>query len=319
MILLPRGNPVKEGIDPGKVHLPEAMQKLQKGQFSGYLRFDTTLGTGILIFDTGRLISALFEGAREKLIAYDALQMIFVRSLTGNATLDIYRLSAELAKSIHALLHGDVLYQGQEVKLLDIRGLLARLKEDQISGCLRIYNKDHIALIFYREGTPLGFFHDGSTDIEKTAENSLSVAKLPGAKIDVLTSQIFEEINLADLLASGDINGMWQQAREQVVRERRAKEAEVAHSLEQREKERRQKILALLQTVAEKNLGKIGASLADKEFEKAMAGQSVVSEAVLSDFYQRLSTAAKLVAGPTTVKQMIEEMQRGIRTLLKTA
>ena len=319
MILLPRGNPVKEGIDPGKVNLPEALVKLQKGHFTGYLRFDTTQGTGIIIFDNGRLISGLFETAREKLIAYDAIFTVFERSLAGNASLDIYRLSSALAMSIHALLHGNVLFLGQEVQLLDIRGLLGKLKEDKISGCLRIYNKDHIALIFYRDGNPLGFFHDGSTDIEKNAENSLSVAKLPGAKIDVLTAEVSEEDNLADLMASADLTQMWAKAKQTVALERKSKENEVSRSLELREKERRQKVVVLFKGIAEKSLGKIGAQLAEKEFEKALAGQGLVSEAVLNDFYQRLGKAARLVAGPSTVKRMVDEMQRGIKTLLKTA
>lgn len=318
MILLPRGNPVKVGIDPGKVNLPEALLKLQKGNFTGYLRFDTTQGTGVLIFDSGRLISALFETAREKLIAYDAISMVFERSLAGNATLDIYKLSSDLAMSIHALLHGNVLYQGQEVKLLDIRGLLGKMKEDSISGCLRIYTKEHIALIFYRNGDPLGFFHDGSTDIEKTAENSLSVAKLPGAKIDVLTSEISEEDNLADLMASADLGQLWAKSKQNIANERKQKEEEASRDLEQREKERRRKVIDLLKGIAERTLGKIGGQMAEKEFEKALESHGLVSEAVLNDFYQRLGKAAKLVAGPSTVKQMIDEMQRGIKALLKT-
>ncbi len=318
MILLPRGNPVKENIDPGKVQLPEALKKLQKGNFTGYLRFDTTQGVGILIFDKGRLISALFEGARDREIAYDAISLVFERSLAGNANLNIYRLSSELAMSIHALLHGQMLYKGQEVKLLDIRGLLGKMKEDKVTGCLRIYNADHIALIFYREGNPLGFFHDGSTDLEKSAENSLSVAKLPGAKIDVLTAQISEEESMADLLASADMTAIWHKAHEHVARNKRAREEEEARSLEQREKERRHKVVGLLKGVAEKSLGRIGAQLAEKEFERVMNGQGIVSEAVLADFYQRLGNAAKLVAGPSAVKQMVEEMQRGIKALMKT-
>jgi hypothetical protein len=319
MILLPRGNPVKEALDPGKINLPEALLKLQTGRFTGYLRFDTTQGTGIFIFDKGRLISCLFETARAKLIANEALAMVFERSLVGNARLDIYRLSSELAMSIHALLHGDVLYLGQEVKLLDIRGLLSKLKQDKISGCLRIYNQDHIALIFYRHGDPLGFFHDGSTEIEKSAENSLSVAKLPGAKIDVLTAEISEEDTLADLLAAVDLPQMWVKAKQAIVLERKTKEEAANRNLEQREKQRRQQIVVLFMGIAEKSLGKIGAQLTEKEFEKALAGQGVVSEAVLNDFYLRLSKAAKLVAGPSAVRQMVEEMQRGIQALLKTA
>jgi len=318
MLLLPRGTPVKENLDPGRLNLPDALRKLAKGTFTGYLRFDTTKGVGILIYEQGKLISALFEGGTERLIAYDALSAVCELSLGGNVTLNIYRLSDELAISVHALLHGAVLYKGQEVALLDIKGLLTKLKTDEVTGCLRIYNRDHVALIFYREGTPLGFFHDGSTEMEKSAENSLSVAKLPGAKIDVLTTEASDEANLADLLASADIDALWKTSRSRIGQEQQAREEEISRNLEVREKERRQKVLAMLRGVAEKQLGRIGGNLTEKEFEKAMFGQGLVSEAVLNDFYKRIAKAARLVAGPATVNKMVEEMQRGIKNLMKT-
>lgn len=316
MILLPRGNPVKEKIDPGKIHLPDALGKLHKGSFTGYLRFETRSGTGILILNQGRLISALFEGEKERLIAYDAISRIFELSLAGGARLDIYRLSADLAMSVHALLHGDVRYRGQELKLIDIKALLGKLKDEQMNGCLRIYTDERIALIFYRSGTPLGFFHDGSTDLETTANTSMSVAQLPGAKIDVLTTRPADEVVLADLMASADIGLLWQKAQEQISRQKRSEQEAAGRNREQQEGERRQKALSQLRSTAEKHIGRIGISLVDKEFDK-LPGQGALSEAALAGLYDNLARAAKLVAGPTAVNAMLEEMRRGIRTVLK--
>lgn len=318
MMSLPRGNPVKEGVDPSKVNLPEAFGKLQKSRFTGYLRFQTTQGSGIVIFNDGRLISSLFTSVRDRLIAYDAITMIFQRSLAGHATLDIYRLSPELAMNLHALLHGQVLSHGQEVKLLDIRGLLGKLKAEQFSGCLRIYTRERVALIFYHQGSPLGFFHDGSADIEKSAGSTQPVAQLAGAKIDVLRTEIVDATSLADLLASADLVQLWTRAKQAVRLERRAKEAELSQDLDQREKLRRQQVVALLKDVAGKRLGRIGAQMAENEFAKALAYQGLISEAVLDDFYQRISQAAKLLAGPSKIRLMIDEMRRGIKSLLKT-
>jgi hypothetical protein len=317
MILLPRGNPVKEQIDPGKVNLPDALGKLRDGGFTGYLRFDAGGGTGILIFERGRLISALFEGAGERLIAYDAIGRIFDLSLAGGARLDIYRLSADLALSIHALLHGEVRYRGQEIKLIDIKALLAQLREERVNGCLRIYTAERIALIFYRNGAPLGFFHDGSTEIETTANTSMSVAQLPGAKIDVLATRPFDEQDLADLLESADIAGLWQKSREQLVRQKRSQAEAASRSQELREQENRQKALALLRATAERHLGRIGLSLTEKEFDKVAPGP--LSEAALAGFYDNLARAAKLVAGPTKVGAMLDEMKRGVKSLLRPA
>lgn len=311
MILLPRGNPVKERIDPGRVHLPDALRKLRGSGFNGYLRFDAGGGTGILIFARGSLISALFETDREQLIASDAIARIFEESLGGRALLDIYTLSPELALSIHALFHGDVLFQGQEVKLVDIKALLARLKDERISGCLRIYTPERIALIFYRDGSPLGFFHDGSTDIETGADTSMSVARLPGAKIDVLTAREADEADLADLLEGADLDTLWKQAVDLVRRLRRSRDEQASRSRELQDQDRRLKLLTFLRGVAEAHLGGIGASLVDKAAEKSLPAGGGIGEADLLPFLEHLATLARLVAGPSTINRMLTRMKEG--------
>ena len=95
------------------------------------------------------------------------------------------------------------------LRRLDVQALLARLKDVRFNGCLRIYTDERTALIFYRSGTPLGFFHDGSAEIETTADTSRSVARLPGARLDVLTTRAADDQPPADLLESADIAGLW--------------------------------------------------------------------------------------------------------------
>jgi len=314
MVLLPRGNPVKENIDPSKVNLAEAFKKLKTGGFTGYLRFEAGEGTGIMIFEKGRLISALFEG-RERLVAYDALARVFSLALTSKSRLDIYRLSPDLAMSIHALLHGDVLYQGQELKLLDIRTLLGKLKEDQINGCLRIYTADRIALIFYRGGNAVGFFHDGSTEIETTADTSMSVARLPGAKIDVLTTKSNDELMLADLMESADIGELWARSQGDLDRQRREHQQVQAKAQQAAAESNRDKVVGMLRQVAVQHLGKIGSSLVDKEFARVTAGGNLTGGGV-ELFFASLTKSAKLVAGPTVVGTMEKEMRRQLKSLL---
>lgn len=317
MILLPRGNPVKERIDPCRVHLPDALRKLGKSGFSGYLRFEAGSDTGILILARGKLISAMFETDHQQLVAFEAMARIFEESLGGNTLLDIYTLSPELALSIHALLHGAVLFQGQEVRLVDIKALLARLKEDRISGCLRIYTGERIALIFYRSGTPLGFFHDGSTEIETEADTSMSVARLPGAKMDVLTVREEDEADLADLLEGADLDALWKRSVELVQRLRRSRQEEASRNRELREQDLRLKLLAFLRGVAETYLGRIGPSLVDKAAEKELPASGGIGASDLSPFLDSLGQLAKLVAGPSTINRMLQRMTAGARELLK--
>lgn len=317
MILLPRGNPVKENINPGKVNLADAMGKMRQGKFTGYLRFDFPEGTGVFIYQEGRLISVLYESERENLIAYDAIARTFRDALAGSGILNIYRLSTELAYSIHTLLHGEMLHKGQDLQLIDIKSLLMRMREEKRSGCLRIYSKEHIALIFYRDGNPLGFFHDGSTDIETTADTSMSVAREPGAKVDVLVTRGNSEKSLADLMETADITGLWNNAVAERRRQREELENAASRTLEMRESDRRQKTLALFQQLAQTHLGKIGTSLVEKEFERMKLNGGQLNEAVLDGFYANLSKAAKLVAGPSKIDKMLDEMKKGFKGLSK--
>ncbi|MBE0501236.1 MAG: GTPase-activating protein [Desulfuromonadales bacterium] len=316
MILLPRGNPVREKVNPGKINLPDALGKLQKSNFTGYLRFDTLNGTGIIIFTSGKLISALFDSDGENLIAYDAIARIFELSLDGKANLDIYKLSSDLAMSVHALLHGKVLYKGQELKLIDIKSLLGKLKEDKMSGCLRIYTDEKIALIFYRDGNPLGFFHDGSTDIETQPGESMSVARLPGAKVDVLSTGGADEIDLADLLGSADLGALWRKAQEMIVRQRKNQKEAQNRDRQAQENDLRVRLQVLLRSTAEAHIGRIGSSLIEKEFEKYFPEGQGWDDVRFNKMLENLNNAAKMVAGPSAIKKMLDDMRKGIRALL---
>ncbi|MGE4344438.1 MAG: GTPase-activating protein [Geoalkalibacter sp.] len=317
MILLPRGNPIKEGLNPARVNLPGALKKLQTGRFTGYLRFETGPGTGVLIYEKGKLVSALFEGLGERVVAEDAIERIFDESQQGDARLDIYKLAPEVALSIHALLHGELLYQGQDLKLIDIKALLARIKEKRMNGCLRIYADDRIALIFYDQGHALGFFHDGSSEIEKTADTSMSVARLPGAKIDVLSARNLEELMLTDLQHSSDLVSLWQNSRVRHQEKLRKFEEQQGRINEERDRQRRKNVQDYLRETAHKHLGQTGAGLAGKEFERTVKSEGPMTEASLVDFYVKFNKAARMLAGSSAVNRMLEEMKRGVKARLQ--
>ena len=229
MIFLPRGIPVRENVNPARINLPEAMNKLRAGSFTGYLRFDSSQGTGVIIFERGKLVSALHVSTddSESLIAYDAIARIFEVSIHGDASLNIFRLTPPLAMGLHSLLHGSYLCQGLDLPVVDIAGLLRRISEEQINGCLRIYAEDKVVLIFFDHGEALGFFHDGSAEIVPTADLSKSVARLVGAKLDLLETAYASDLILADLMASADLGPIWRRIRKLLMGERRQREEKV--------------------------------------------------------------------------------------------
>jgi plasmid stabilization system protein ParE len=313
MILLPRGYPVKENIDPGQSRLPEALERLRRGRFTGCLHFDFAAGAGALLFQTGRLSDALCEAAGQHLVDADALTRIFERSHGDKGRLGIYRFTPEAAAGIHALLHGEVLQRSQYLRLIDVPALLAQLRTERRTCCLRVYARDHVALIFYRDGQPLGFLPDGALDIETAVDLSRSVARDPGAKIEVVATGDPADEAAADLLATVDVTGLWEQV---VARHQGAEEAAtLGRGGVQLEGERRQQARALFLIAAREHLGRVGVALVEQEFDK-LAGVPL-GEAQLAAFFNNLAKAAERLAGPDRIGPMLAEMKSEARVLLR--
>ena len=315
MIRLPKGSPVKERVNPARVNLPEAMDKLVESKFSGYLRFDSPIGTGIIIFTNGKLISALVQefDVDRRIIAYDAINRIFEISILGNAVLNIYRLEPDVAKSIHALLHGEYIYHGQDLNLIDIKGLLTRISNDRLSGCLRIYAEDKVALIFYEYGNSLGFLHEGSMELETDVGSSMSVAALPGAKLDLLSTVTAEGTKMADLMASADLGPMWAKARNRLMEERKQRDGETGELSASELAIRRDRFFSLMRGIAERHIGQFGVTQVEKAFKKVSPMMSIGE---IDHFFVDLARVAQMATAATKVKTMIDEMRRGARELL---
>ncbi len=311
MISLPRGNPVRQNVNPARINLPEAMEKLRVGTFTGYLRFDAPQGAGVILFKEGQLISSIYQTAEtaEKLIAYDAIARIFEIAIMGNAVLNIYRMSADLVLGIHALLHGRYLQQGADLASLDVEALLKRIREEGLTACLRVRGGEKTTLIFYDQGYPLGFFHDGQAQLEQKANLDMSLARQPGATLDFLEIRSADEIILADLMESADLGPIWQRIRKQLMEERRKREEEVVRTREQQEDRRRERTLTLFKTIAGNHIGKFGVTQVEKAFAAVGAG---LAENELEGFYSELQKLARLVAGQAKISAMINEMRQQV-------
>ncbi|NVN90628.1 MAG: hypothetical protein HXX11_08460 [Desulfuromonadales bacterium] len=220
MFFLPKGTPLFENIDVSKRRLPDILDKLGSTDFTGYAIFVFTSFTTLMVFETGQLLLVrLEEQSGVCLASLDALITLAGRMQSSdNNTMSAYKLSKELCARVRALLRGEALYRGEELKALNMRSLLEKIKEDRISGCLRAYTDDRSSLIFYNDGNPLGFFHDGSFDMETSASESQRIASLPGARVDLFANQGEEAVMEIDLLEIIDTQKIWElvRARNQV-------------------------------------------------------------------------------------------------------
>ena len=213
MLRLPKGTPLFENLDARELQLDAIITKLAHGCFTGYASLTFPAAVGILVFESGKLVSIIFEnnqGAR--LNGFEGMTALAEQMLESSSTLNVYRLSDDLTMCIHALRQGEARDRAQELALNDIKVVLERVKNEQMNCCLRIYTQDRSAMIFYKEGNPLGFFHDGSHEIEASPGDSQQLAQDPAAKIDLYTTVSANELMGHDLLEMINVTNVWKTA-----------------------------------------------------------------------------------------------------------
>lgn len=213
MLRLPKGIPLFENIDASQLQLDNIVSKLANGCFTGYASLTFPDAVGIMVFESGKLVSVVMENnQRTSLGGFEAITTLAEKMLVSSSQLNVYRLSDDLTMCIHALLQGEVRYRAQELGLIDIKTLLEKVKNEQMNCCLRIYTSDRSAMIFYKEGNPLGFFHDGSQEIETSPGDSQQLTQDPAAKLDMYSTVSVDELMAHDLLEMVNISNIWKTA-----------------------------------------------------------------------------------------------------------
>ncbi|MDD2581422.1 MAG: GTPase-activating protein [Desulfuromonadaceae bacterium] len=314
MFLLPKGSPLFENLAVSKLKLPDVLTKLSNGAFTGYASFVFQSSTAILVFEAGKLVSAIVkwqDGKRESgFEALSALAELMVS--TGSGFMNVYKLSRDLTMCINALLEGEILYKAQELKLIDIKTLLEKIKDDKMNGCLRIYTDEHSAMIFYKAGSPLGFFHDGSSDIETSSNESQKIAGLPGAKIDLFSTKSADELMGMDLLEVANIQKIW----DSCVAQQKSEIDKTNHERQERDKKVVSQKLAELEervkSIAGEYAGKVGRSIVDKEISDNGGNLCLVDAAGIEKFMKDVERAAKLLVSGRNIKLMMEELNSAI-------
>jgi hypothetical protein len=137
---------------------------------------------------------------------------MFDKIISCGGEINVYRMTTDLAMCAHALVLGKKLFDGDEVRQVDIKSMLARLKSQDMNGVVHFYTPDRYAMMFYKNGLPIGFYHDGSRAIETSPEESRKVAALPGARLEVRATKPIEELMNFDLLQMVNLGKLWESA-----------------------------------------------------------------------------------------------------------
>ena len=212
MYFLPKANPLYEQISTDKVLLPDLLEKLAKGHFTGYLNHAAPGFESYCIFAKGKLICAISSEAGRVKTGFEAITQLFDKVFSTGGEINVYRMTADLAMCSHALLLGTKVLNEVEVRQVDIKSMLARIKSQDMNGVVRFYTDERSAMMFYKAGTPIGFYNDGLRNIETSPDEARKIASLPGARVEVRSTKSIEELMLYDLLQMVNLHKLWEAA-----------------------------------------------------------------------------------------------------------
>ena len=213
MRFLPKANPLYEKIPANKTDIPDVLEKLGNGGFTGYINHSAPKFEFYGIFAKGKLLCAVSNDGGRDNTGFEALVILFDKVLSAGGEINVYRMTVDLAVCAYALALGPRILNGEEVRQVDIKGVLARVKGQDTNGVVRFYTAARSAMIFYKDGLPIGFYYDDTGPIESSPEESRKIATLPGARVEICSTKTLEELMQYDLLQMVNLHKLWEAAK----------------------------------------------------------------------------------------------------------
>ena len=308
MHFLPKANPLYENISVTKIVIPDVLDKLGKGGFTGYLGYGAADFEACCIFAKGKLLCVLSsDGGREK-SGFEALVQLFDKVLAVGGEINVYRMTAELAMCAHALTLGDRLFNGEEVRQVDVRAILARLKGQGMNGVVHFFTPERSAMIFYRDGLPIGFYHDQAATIETSPDESRTVAALPGARVAVCSTKPIEELMQYDLLQMVNLEKLWETARSRHASSRQKEVPRAENAVLFPDHQMLRELVEDLEEVAGAYLSRAGREMVAARMKEGGGAALLYDEGKQAQFLNRIEADARAYDEHARIDEMIDLM-----------
>ena len=312
MHFLPKANPLYEHISAQKVIIPDVLEKLGKGGFTGYLSYSSATFESYCIFAKGKLICVIStEPGREK-TGFEAISALFDKIITTDGEINVYRMTSDLAMCAHALVLGTKLFNGNEVRQVDIKEMMTRLKNQGLNGVVHFYTSERYAMIFFMNGQPIGFYHDGAQAIETSPEESRKIAALPGARLDVCATKPLEDLMHYDLLLMVNLGKLWESA---IARNTVSRKNELKTNISEDtvpDDKRLSELVDDLMEVAMAYLSREGREVIIKRLQDAGGSTILLDSAKTLIFLGQVEEDAKAIDSHARIDEMIDLMKSEI-------
>ncbi len=309
MVSLPRGIAVYENVQAAQYEGPAILKLLRETKLSGYARFQFFQASAHLLFTDGNLIHLILETRDVALTGLEGVAKLFELMVHEGGRLDVYRLSPALTRHVLGFLRGSRIHEAQALRLLDRKVLLENIRLEKLTGVLHIYTPDRSSMIFYEEGVPLGFFHDGGEEIVTSATEFQSIASATDAMVDVTKTSDVEESSLLDIVEMINVEKIWQTC----LSKYQAKKDLLDKSASEKLQISREATAVALETavtdIAGTFIGKIGRTLVEKELSSRGGRNALLDPAISEGFLAAVEKGAKLLTSASKTKEMLEALK----------
>lgn len=319
MLFLPKTDPLHEHVSTRSLNLPDLLKKLAKGEFTGYVQFTSSQTTAFSVFSLGKLIGVVSTEKAKTRTGLDALASMFEKILVVGGEISVYRMTTDLSMCAHALALGRLLHNGEAVRQVDMKGVLARLKQQGLNGAVLFAAGERHAMIFYKGGQAIGFYHDGTSALDASPDESRKVAALPGAQLYVYATKPIEELLSYDLLQLVNLDKLWSaaEARQSAIRRAAVPEEDIdkdtaPHNDILRELEEDLRELAMAY------LSKEGRAMLEHQLRLAGGCAILADSTLLADFLGKVRQEAYRIDGQARIDEMIDLMKSEIAGRLAT-
>ena len=313
MRFLPKANPLYEKIAAHKMVIPDVLEKLGNGGFTGYIQHVAPDFEFYGIFAKGKLLCALSCEAGKDKTGFEAIVLLFDKVILVGGEINVYRMTPDLAACGHALALGTRILDGEEVRQVDIKSVLARIKAQSTNGVVRFYTAERSAMIFYRDGLPIGFYHDGADAIGSSPDESRIVAALPGAQVQVCSTKTLDELMQYDLLQMVNLKKVWEsaQSRNSAVR---PKESPPVQSISSStfSDEKLRELIDDLSEVASAYLSKEGRAIVEKRIKGLGGPSQLLNDGQRALFLSQVEADAIANDAHARIDEMIDLMKSEI-------
>jgi hypothetical protein len=312
MVVLPRSNPLYENIPSHKASLADMLNKMGSGGFTGYLSYLSPTAEAYALFAKGSLINILLLEKQRRRAGFDAIATLFELALRQEGQFNVYRMTADIVMCTHALLHGEQILQPQEVRTVDLKAVLERMKLQALNGTVLFAAAERNAMIFYKDGQPIGFYHDGAREVETSAQESQRVAALPGATVEIRSSPPITDLMLHNLLEMVNIERLWETARKRSAGQPAPVAIETAAAETTDHHAQLQEMLDDLKEIAVAYLSRQGAAMLERLLTAAGGGDLLLDAAKTSTFLAEVAKESRAIDPEARVDEMLDLMQSEI-------